>query len=145
MSKIYFNEQVCMGCHLCEVYCRLEHSRSKDLVKAFKTESPAPVSRCLVEDRNPVSISVRCQYCEDTPCAYVCLTGALHLDADTGNLLFEESKCAGCWTCLLACPFGAIRRDVQRSRIAKCNLCEGKEIPVCVANCPNEALVYCNE
>jgi Fe-S-cluster-containing hydrogenase component 2 len=27
----------------------------------------------------------------------------------------------------------------------KCDLCNGKEMPVCVSNCPNEALVYSHE
>jgi Fe-S-cluster-containing hydrogenase component 2 len=26
--------------------------------------------------------------------------------------------------------------------MVKCDLCQGEEIPVCVAHCPNEALIY---
>ena len=59
MKKVYIKEEVCIGCHLCEVNCRVEHSRSKDLVKAFKEESPTPLLRCLVEDRKPASLSVQ--------------------------------------------------------------------------------------
>jgi Fe-S-cluster-containing hydrogenase component 2 len=29
--------------------------------------------------------------------------------------------------------------------MVKCDLCQDEEIPVCVANCPNEALVYMEE
>ncbi|PIP05839.1 MAG: 4Fe-4S ferredoxin, partial [Syntrophobacterales bacterium CG23_combo_of_CG06-09_8_20_14_all_48_27] len=40
------------------------------------------------------------------------------------------------------CPLGAIRQDTEQKKVLKCDLCQGEEIPVCVANCPNEALVY---
>jgi carbon-monoxide dehydrogenase iron sulfur subunit len=29
--------------------------------------------------------------------------------------------------------------------VAKCDLCPGLEVPACVANCPNEALVFVEE
>ena len=54
----------------------------------------------------------------------------------------DEEKCIGCWTCILVCHFGAIRQDIKKGRTVRCDLCEGEDIPVCVANCPNEALVY---
>jgi anaerobic carbon-monoxide dehydrogenase iron sulfur subunit len=145
VSRIYIREYACIGCHLCEVYCRVEHSQSKDLIKAFKEETPTPLSRCLVEDRKPVSFSIRCQHCEDAPCVYVCLTGAIQRDAVSGIVMVDETRCIGCWTCLLACPFGAIQRDMQQERVVKCDLCGGKEMPSCVSNCPNEALVYYHE
>jgi anaerobic carbon-monoxide dehydrogenase iron sulfur subunit len=141
MRKIYIKESACIGCRLCEVYCRLEHSRSDDLVKAFKRESPSAISRCLVEVNKPVSLSVRCRSCEDAPCVRACLTGALQRDPITGIVAVDEEKCIGCWTCILSCPFGAVRRDTQLGKIIKCDLCGDKEIPVCVSNCPNEALV----
>ena len=145
MKRIYIKEQACIGCHLCEVYCRVEHSRSKDLVKAFKKESPEPLPRTSVEVRKPVSLSVRCQHCDEPACLYACLTGALHRDDESGIVAVDEERCIGCWTCILACPLGAIRRNIQSGRVAKCDLCAGKEMPVCVARCPNEALVCVEE
>jgi carbon-monoxide dehydrogenase iron sulfur subunit len=48
----------------------------------------------------------------------------------------------GCWTCILVCPFGAIQRDEREKKVAsKCDFCAGLDIPACVANCPNEALI----
>jgi len=142
MKRVYINEQVCMGCHLCEVYCQLQHSKSKDLIKAFKRESPKPSPRLWIEERNPISFSVCCQHCDEAPCVYACLTGALSQDPDTGMVNVDEEKCMGCWTCMLVCPFGAIRQDARRKKMVKCDLCQGEEIPACVANCPNEALIY---
>jgi len=142
MKRIYIKEPACIGCHLCEVYCQAEHSQSKDLIKTFKRESPRPLPRVSIEERKPVAFSVRCQHCDEPPCVYACLTGALQRDAGSGTVTVDEERCIGCWTCILVCPFGAIRRDTNRGIIAKCDLCAGSDLPACVANCPNEALVY---
>ena len=142
MRRVYVKEQVCMGCHLCEVYCQLQHARSRDLIKAFKGESPRPLPRLRVEERGAVSFSVCCQQCDEAPCVQACLTGALTRDPVSFVIEVEQERCIGCWTCLLVCPLGAIRQDTEQKKVLKCDLCQGEEIPVCVANCPNEALVY---
>lgn len=142
MKKVYVKEEVCIGCRLCEVYCQLKHARSKDLVKAFKRESPPPLPRIRVDEKGVVSLSVRCQQCDDAPCVQACLTGALSRDPESRLVNVDEDKCIGCWTCLLVCPLAAIKPDIEQKRALKCDLCQGEEVPVCVANCPNEALVY---
>jgi carbon-monoxide dehydrogenase iron sulfur subunit len=142
MKIVYINEEVCIGCRLCEVYCRLQHAASSDLIKAYKREQPVALSRLRVEERGVVSFSVRCQQCENAPCLYACLTGAITRDPLTGLVAVDEERCVGCWTCLLVCPFGAIKQDRERKKAVRCDLCPGEEVPVCVANCPNEALLY---
>jgi carbon-monoxide dehydrogenase iron sulfur subunit len=142
MKRIYIKEDACMGCHLCEVYCQLQHAQSKDLIKAFKRESPPPLPRVRIEENRPIFLSVRCQQCDEAPCVQACLTGALTRDPVSSLVRVDEERCIGCWTCLLVCPFGAIKQDAERGKVLKCDLCQGEEIPVCVANCPNEALVY---
>ena len=112
MKRIYVKEEACIGCHLCEVYCQVEHSQSKDIIKAFKKETP-PLPRARVEEKSPVSFSVRCQHCDEPYCVYVCLTGALTRDSETGIVSVDEERCVGCWTCMLACPFGAIYQDTS--------------------------------
>lgn len=142
MKRVYVKEAVCMGCHLCEVYCQRQHSQSKDLLKAFKKESPRPLARVWIEEKKPLSFSVRCQHCDEPACVYACLTGALSRDPETGLVDVDTEKCIGCWTCILVCPSAAIRRNTEQKKIVKCDLCRGAEIPACVANCPNEALLY---
>jgi len=138
MKRIIVKEEYCMGCRLCEVYCRLSHSISKDPVTALKNSAQAPLARTKVEIKKPVSISLRCQHCEEASCLYACLTGALRKEAD-GAVLVDENKCIGCWTCILVCPYGSIIQDKSNHKMVKCDMCGGKE-PACVANCPNEAL-----
>jgi len=142
MKKIYLNEAVCIGCHLCEVYCRTAHSRSRDVIKAHNRETPRALARVWVEVNKPTSFSLRCRQCPDPACVRACLTGALRRDAGTGLVSVDEAKCIGCWTCVLACPYGSIQPDHERHVSSKCDLCAGQDTPACVAHCPNEALVY---
>ncbi len=141
MRRTYFNQEVCIGCRLCEVYCRLQHSGSRDLIKAFKTEPRPPLPRLRLEKTEAVSFAVRCLHCDDSPCVYACLTGALQRNPDSGIVEVDNDKCIGCWTCILVCPVGAIRQDAEHKKVLKCDLCHGEEVPACVANCPNEAMI----
>jgi carbon-monoxide dehydrogenase iron sulfur subunit len=143
MKRIYVNEEYCVACRLCEIHCLVQHSRSKKIIKAFKEELPRALPRVLVEEEGPLSFAMQCRHCAEAHCIEACITGAIHRDDLTGAILCDEEKCVGCWMCVMVCPFGAIRRNVDGSKaISKCDLCAGEETPVCVAHCPNEALVY---
>ncbi|MFH0925165.1 MAG: 4Fe-4S dicluster domain-containing protein [bacterium] len=142
MKKIYINEDVCIGCRLCEVYCLVQHSKSKKIIKAFQEEIPKSLPRVMVEEQGHLSFALQCRHCEDAPCLEACMTGAMYRDMRTGAILHDSDKCVGCWMCIMVCPFGAIKRDIEGGKIAsKCDLCLGEE-PVCVKKCPNEALVF---
>lgn len=130
-----------MGCGLCQVYCQVEHSQSKDLIKAFMRETPQPLSRIRVEEKAEVSFALQCRQCADPWCVYSCLTGAISKDPVSGVVSVDAEKCVGCWTCIVACPYGALTRDLSSETAVKCDLCPGRDIPACVAICPNEALV----
>lgn len=145
MKRIYVKEEACMGCGLCSVYCLAGHSRTQDILKAFKKELPRPLSRIWVERNGEVSFSLQCRHCDEPWCVYSCLTGAMHRDEATGAITVDEKKCIGCWTCIVACPYGALTRDGDKKVVAKCDLCPGSDVPACVANCPNEALVFVEE
>jgi len=143
VKRIYVNEEYCIACRLCEIHCLTQHSRSRKIIKAFKEEDPRATARLLIEEEGPLSFAMPCRHCIEPVCAEACLTGAMHRNEDTGAILCDEDKCVGCWTCVMVCPFGVIKRNViGRKAVSKCDLCYDKETPVCVANCPNEALVY---
>ncbi len=143
MKRIFIKEEVCMGCRLCEIYCIVQHSRSKEILKAFKRETPRPLPRILIEEKGSISFALPCRHCEEPYCLEACMSGALYRDEQTGVILHHREQCVGCWMCVMVCPYGAISRDVREKKAAsKCDLCGGKDPPVCVAKCPNEALVW---
>lgn len=145
MKRIYVKEEACVGCGLCKVYCQTEHSKSKDVIKAHKKENPRPVPRIRLEKNGEVCFSLQCRQCDEPWCVYSCLTGAMRKDLTSGIVTVDTQKCMGCWTCIVACPNGALTRDISGKVVAKCDLCPGHEVPVCVANCPNEALYIADD
>jgi carbon-monoxide dehydrogenase iron sulfur subunit len=146
VKRIHVNEEFCIGCRLCEIHCLVQHSQSKKIIKAFKEEAPRAMARLVVEEEGPLSFAMQCRHCQEAACIEACMTGAMHRDEETGAVLCDEDKCVGCWMCVMVCPFGAIQRNVTgRSAASKCDLCYGNETPVCVAHCPNEALVFIEE
>jgi len=145
MKRIYTRPDYCIACRLCEIHCLVQHSRSKKIVKAFRQERDTIVPGVQVEQEGCVSFALQCRHCDEAPCMEACITGAMSRDPRTGAVLCDQEKCVGCWMCIMVCPFGAIKRGLNRQVASKCDLCLGEEMPVCVANCPNEALVYREE
>ncbi len=142
-ERIIIREEYCMGCRLCEIYCLVQHSHTKNILKVYKGEYPRPLPRIRVEEKGVVSFAIQCRHCEEPSCLDACPTGAIYRDEETGAVLCDEDKCAGCWMCIMLCPLGVIRMERRKKKVAsKCDLCIGEEFPVCVKNCPNEALIY---
>ena len=139
MKRIYVKEEWCLGCHLCEYYCAFANSGEKDMVKALKGVRINP--RIRVEENDGISFAVSCRHCEEPLCVKGCITGALHLD--DGVIEVDQTKCVGCYTCVLACPYGCVMPS-EEGVIQKCELClhnsGGK--PACVEHCPNQAIVF---
>ena len=134
--------EICMACGLCQVNCVVAHSKTKDVVKAYKEESAKrPSARNRLERRGALSFALTCRHCEEPICVYSCLTGAMQKDPDTGLVSVDSDKCVGCWTCVMVCPFSAVAPDTDAKKVFKCDLCKDLEVPACVAECPNHALV----
>ncbi len=145
MKRVYPKEEVCVTCKLCEIHCAVEHSRSKDVIKAYKREKPTP--RIRVREKAPLSLGLQCRHCPEPYCVYSCLTGAMHRKEGSEVVEHDASKCVGCWTCIMVCPHGVLSRAATNphSIAPKCDLCPGRTTPACVAACPNGALIFAEE
>ncbi|WP_029894927.1 4Fe-4S dicluster domain-containing protein [Desulfohalovibrio reitneri] len=143
MKRVKPIPDYCIGCGLCELACLQAHSRSGDLVIACRQEAPQGLTSCkTVHRRGPAAVALSCQHCQDPECVRACISGALYKDAGTGQTVYDQDKCVGCFSCVMVCPFGAIHRHPTESRIVKCDLCADRGSPACVEVCPNAALVF---
>ena len=144
-GRIYVELGKCMSCHSCEFACALEHSQSKELVKAIH-EDPPPAARVHVEALEGASIPVQCRHCEDAPCVSVCPREAIEKLGPGQPVVIDEEKCTGCKFCVAACPFGAVALRGDGKLAIKCDLCPQrlKEalVPACVDACPSGALCF---
>lgn len=142
MRRIFHKKDVCMGCKLCEVYCLTAHSKTKNVLFAYKKEGNQNMARTVVEGDGAEHLSVQCKHCEEPVCVQACMTGALQ-KTESGEVICDTDKCVGCWMCIMVCPFGAISRNTQleHNKSNKCDLCKDRDIPACVEFCPNKALV----
>ncbi|MFN4227366.1 MAG: 4Fe-4S dicluster domain-containing protein [Candidatus Ratteibacteria bacterium] len=146
MKRILIKEEFCIGCRLCEIHCITTHSKTKDIIKAYKMEKTKPLSGIYFEEIDHISFAVQCRHCEDATCVASCLTGAMYRDENTNLVLHNKDKCVGCWMCVMVCPLGVIKIDLKNKKVAsKCDLCIENQFPACVENCPNEALILVND
>lgn len=107
MKRVFVNEEWCLGCHLCEYNCAFANSGATDMAKALKGKEIYP--RIRVEDNGSITYAVSCRHCTDAICVKSCISGAL--SKKDGTVCIDKSKCVGCYTCILVCPYGAISHD----------------------------------
>ena len=129
------------GAVLCEYNCAFANSGCADMVKALKDRPIYPRIRVEGDDRITYAVSV-------PPLRRTAVHQKLHLrraapathPAQSASI---TSKCVGCLTCVLVCPYGAVAPD-GNGVVQKCELCltNASGTPACVAGCPNGAIVY---
>ncbi|MCL6639731.1 MAG: 4Fe-4S dicluster domain-containing protein [Firmicutes bacterium] len=134
----------CLGCRSCELACAVAHSESKTLFGALG-EARSPLKRIFVDQAGVRKVPVNCRHCEEAPCLDACIAGAMRRTPD-GAVTNEggERRCAGCWMCVMVCPYGVIRSELKERVAVKCdrNCLDDSGVPACVRSCPTGALVY---
>jgi electron transport protein HydN len=141
----------CIGCRGCEVACALAHLREDGTVLTRQSFLP----RITVVRAGTVTTAMTCRHCDDAPCAKACPANAIIFDRDTVQVV--QSRCIGCKSCVLACPYGAMNvvsvsvpaepgklfaANQTKAEAQKCDLCINRaEGQACVAACPTQALV----
>ena len=139
MERIYVNEKWCLGCKLCEYNCAYANIGGKAMYLALKDKIIRP--NIKIEEKGNVTYAVSCRHCKEPLCEKSCIASAIH--CENGVKEIDKSKCIGCYTCVLVCPYGAL--SISDSGVMqKCELCITNSCgkPACVKGCPNGAIVF---
>ena len=144
MKQLYYKIDKCLGCKSCEIACVVAHSASGDLIQALK-EAVAVLPRKKVFTSGKKNYPVSCRHCKDAPCVEACMAAALKRDKEKGLVQHDETRCVGCWMCVMACPYGAIRPNLKAKLPVRCDKCKDKDEPACVKACPTGAVIWQEE
>jgi Fe-S-cluster-containing dehydrogenase component len=93
-------------------------------------------------------IPVLCNHCNVPQCTRVCPTKATYKDPVNGIVMMNTSKCIGCLTCQLGCPYNARYFNEEKRAVDKCNFCfdtrlsRGENTTACSAACPAGCRVF---
>ncbi len=96
----------CIGCRVCEIACAAVHEKEQTPLTVGNMQNPVQPRLYLVRSVQG-SVPIQCRHCEDAPCAAACPVLAITQKEDV--IFVDESLCVGCKTCMLACPFGALK------------------------------------
>jgi anaerobic carbon-monoxide dehydrogenase iron sulfur subunit len=129
---LVIDQQKCTGCRQCEVVCSVFHNSASNPSRAR--------IRVLKLDDVGFYSPMSCQNCDKPNCTEVCPAKACHRDLKTNKVIIDKTKCIGCKTCILGCPFGAPSFDNDDRVTIKCDFCDG--VPQCVAACETKAIDY---
>ena len=144
MKQLYYKVDKCLGCKSCEIACAVAHSISDELFKALKEEILSLPRKKVLPSKGK-NYPVSCRHCKEPKCVDACMAYALTYDKEKGMVLHNEERCVGCWMCVMACPYGAIRPNIKAKIPVRCDKCKDKDEPACVKACPTGAIIWQEE
>lgn len=136
----------CIGCKTCEIACVMSHTNDIGM----SADSFHPCLRVI--KGMTITVPVMCRQCDNAPCANACPTDAIIRKGNSIQVIQE--RCIGCKTCVIACPFGAMKvvttelefdqekgSEIYQTQALKCDLCiDNPNGPACIAVCPTQTL-----
>ena len=132
MRKIEIDRDKCIGCLTCVCACMVAHDEqdARNRITIDSKNKPAPIF---------------CMHCDRPECCYTCMTGAMSKNGETGRVEYGKERCANCFMCIMACPYGVLKADgPSHQYIMKCDLCCETDgaFPMCVKKCPMFAITW---
>jgi len=133
MKRIKIDRKKCIGCLTCVTACIVSH------------ESCDARNRVTIDSKTKAA-PIFCRHCDKPECVYTCMTGAMSKDRETGLVQYDKERCASCYMCIMACPYGVLKSDrIEYKEIMKCNMCvhrteNNEPKPMCVEKCPMGAI-----
>ena len=89
---------------------------------------------------------VVCMHCDSPTCAEVCPADAIKRSEDGVVQSARKPRCIACNNCVLACPFGVPKMQVEFELMMKCDMCYDRSSvglkPMCASVCPSQALFF---
>ncbi len=133
----YIDPSRCIGCQACVQACG-----ECDTHKGHPMIHLEYVERQYSTQTTPVI----CMHCDSPTCAEVCPADAIKKTQDGVVQSARKPRCIACNNCVLACPFGVPRMQVDFELMMKCDMCYdrtsvGKK-PMCATVCPSGALLF---
>ncbi len=148
---VLYDSTRCVGCRTCEYECAAAHGLPEPLSEVEPIRKTNETCNTVVNTfqttKGEVYIKRQCMHCNEPACDAACLTQAMHKN-ETGSVTWDGDKCMGCRYCMVSCPFDSPKFEFHsiNPKIQKCDMCfdrqKAGEKPVCVANCPNDALMF---
>jgi formate dehydrogenase iron-sulfur subunit len=138
---LLFDMVQCRGCRKCVQACLDAHGLPGE-AESVESLSAKALTAMRIEDDYPVR--ELCRHCVHPSCASVCPVGALR-KTDLGPVVYDASRCIGCRSCIMACPFNVPRYEWHEPvpAVRKCDLCYDRlargEPTTCAAACPAKA------
>ncbi|MBU1124398.1 MAG: 4Fe-4S dicluster domain-containing protein [Candidatus Omnitrophica bacterium] len=144
MKNLYYEVDKCVACKSCEVACSIAHSATGDLFKVIREEVLSLPRKKIHASKNK-NYPVSCRHCQEPLCVDACMAKALEYNEEKGLVLHDESRCVGCWMCVMVCPYTAIRPNIKTKIPVRCDKCSDKDQPQCVKACPTHAILWQEE
>ena len=129
MKRIKIDRSKCISCLTCVTACIVSHDEHDSRNR-------------ITVDANGVNSPIFCRNCDLPECVYTCMSGAMR-KAENGHVVYDKSRCASCYMCIMGCPYGVLKADAKTQQmIMKCDMCTStpEQTPQCVAKCPMAAI-----
>src|SRR4051812_35206448 len=135
--EFFIDPNRCIGCQACVQACgECETHKGTAMIHLEFVNRSESVQ----------TVPVVCMHCDTPTCAEVCPADAIKRTEDGVVQSARKPRCIACGNCVIACPFGVPKIDLEKQLMMKCDMCYdrssvGKK-PMCATVCPSQALFF---
>jgi len=135
--EFYVDPSRCIGCRSCIAACaECDSHRGVSMIHVDYIDRPNSIA----------TVPMVCMHCDEPTCAMVCPADAIKKGEDGVVRSALKPRCIACSNCVLACPFGIPKVQLDFELMMKCDMCYDRTSvglkPMCATVCPSQALSY---